>query len=180
MVEPALGWRELGSGKDSPGNVSAFDRTPIHLFVSQVDVCYCTARTCGGNGVQKTINGVSALVSQGAGVAMPGPVSGPRLSSVRAHRWALSSQGTGEATAAEPGTGVRARSRLCWVSMRLPRRRLVLGLRCRPRLARWSRLPLTGERIQQNRSKLSAKVRVALGVPHEDRMKSVPERDLSR
>lgn len=60
-------------------------------------------------------------------------------------------------------------------SMRLPRRCLVLGLDCRPQLARWSQLPVTGERSQQNCTKLSAKVRVAPEVPHEDHTKSVSE-----
>lgn len=65
------------------------------------------------------------------------------------------------------------------VSMHLPRCWLVLGLDCRPQPARWSQLPVTGERSQQNHTKLSTKVRVAPEVPHEDHTKSVSERDLS-
>lgn len=131
-------------------------------------------------GIEKTINGVSALVCQGElprertdghcpARAPEKLVQGGILEPV--------SNGLGQqsrARAREPGATSAV------VSMRLPRRGLVLGLDCRPQLARWSQLPTTGERIQENCTELSAKVRVALEVPHEDHTKSVSEWDLSR
>lgn len=105
-----------------------------------------TARACGGNGYRKTINGVSAPVCQGElprertdghcpARAPEKLVQGGILEPV--------SSGFGQ-----QGWGPGATSAV--VSVRLPRRGLVLGLDCRPQLARWSQLPTTGERIQEN------------------------------